>query len=418
MVRVVVVGGGVAGLTFARTLSQRINGVVVLESGDRVRGNEPRSWNDRQYTYRDSRVVHTTARGPEWYPRGRGVGGGSLINGRLAMAGRPDDWDAWPVQFAMTDWSWETVEPFMRSVNTQIVTESAMGPTARAIASSSRDVGYRILPTTLFTAPVASDDCGEVRLNAHVEDLVVDVDRVVGVRLVTGELIEADHVVLAAGALVSPLLAMRSGVVKSNALIGLKDHPAIGFGLPTGASETFRGVGVVGEQGDKQIISVHESDRVTIIGAALRVHSRGVIERVGNHFTTTTAMLDDDRDVALLSDCLTDLIAVVSSLGDSDESAIVCGTQETPLRELQVMDASERVDWMRRNVSGNWHAACSMPMGNGAAVDQNGKVVGSQNLWCCDASVLCDLPRSPIQLPVMAVAATIAEHLALSLSPN
>lgn len=407
MTRVVVVGGGVAGLTFAHVLRREAGGnvdVTVLESGERRAGSAPRSLNDPTVTHADSMVVRTIERGPEWYPRGRGVGGGALINGRLAMAGTPSDWDAWATRHGAHGWSWERVAPHVRAVPVATVAS----PDGERWATAGRTIGWNVVPTRIFAQPVDESMADVVRESSHVEALIVRKDHVEGVRTTSGDVVAADHVVLAAGALVSPVLLLSSGLVGGTSLLGVKDHPAVSFTVHCQSSHV--GVGVVCERNDMQIVTMHDRDQVMIVGALLRVHSRGSIERRGDSTRIGLGMLDDVRDVDGLAQCLDEMIRFASWLGR--DLQVTCGTDATPLAELRDMGNAERNAWIRRNVSGNWHAACSMPMGTNGVVDTDGRVAGRSHLWCCDASVLCDLPRAPTQLPVMAVASVLASRFA------
>ena len=407
MTRVVVVGGGVAGLTFARELHRNVHGnvdVLVLESGGRRTGRAQRSFDDPVFTHATSTVVRTTERGPEWYPRGRGVGGGALINGRLAMEGTPSDWDAWSTTYGAHGWSWASVAPHVRAVPV----ETVASPDGDRWAAVGRSIGWRVEQTQVFAQPIDAMMAGVVRESSHVEALIVRDGRVEGVRTTTGEMIEADHVVLAAGALASPGLVLSSGLTENASVAGVTDHPALTFIVH--AQTSHRGVGMVCRRDDMQIVTMHDRDQVMIIGALLRVYSRGTIERQGNDTSIDFGVLGDSRDVDGLGQCLDEMIRFAMCLGQ--EGQVFCGTESTPLAKLCDMHIGERIAWMRRNVSGNWHAACSMPMSANGLVDADGRVAGVPNLWCCDASVMCDLPRAPTQLPVMAIASTIAARFA------
>ena len=398
MTSVVVVGAGVAGLTFAGAVASAGVDVVVLESGPH------RSGDDRRYTT----VVRTAERGAEHYPRGHGVGGGSRINGRVALPGHPEDWNAWSTGTGMSQWAWDAVAPHARSAHTGPI--DPIGPWSERILSAATAVGYLSAGARVFPDVLRPADGLTVRSGSPVEAVLLEGRRAVGVRLADGTEIAADHVVLAAGALVSPDLASSCGIVGPGEYVGLKDHPAVTFVVPADG-DPHRGVGVVVERGDRQIVTVHEPGRMLVIGAALRVGSRGVVRVGPSGVSFDFRMLSDARDVALLIDCVRDMLRVVGDFAD-----VRCGDDGSTPAELEAMDTDALASWLRRNVTGNWHAACSMPMGE--VVDQWGRVVGADRLWCCDASVLPDLPRSPTQLPSMIVASIVAEQFVLSLGAS
>lgn len=410
MTRVVVVGGGVAGLTFAHVLRREAGGnvdVVVLESGGRRGGVAQVPMDAPHFTHADSMVVRTAERGSEWYPRGRGVGGGALINGRLAIAGPPSDWDAWSTTHGAVGWSWERIAPHVEAVPVMEVHT----PEMNRWADAGRARGWTVAPTRVFAEPIEDMVGVAVVEQAHVDALVMEAGRVVGVHSAAGGVVYADHVVLAAGALASPGLVLTSGLMDGTSIHGLKDHPAVSFTVrvPDG---THAGVGVVCEWGDMQIVTMHARNHVTIVGAALRVYAQGSIAHRGNGTLAMMNMLSDVRDVENMSRCLDEMIRYALCLGMDEQ--VFCGTDATPLGMLCAMTETERVSWLRRNVSGNWHASCSMPMGKDGLVDADGRVAGSDNVWCCDASVMCDLPRAPTQLPTMAVASEIATRFAVT----
>lgn len=398
MTSVVVVGAGVAGLTFAESVAETGIDVVVLESGS------DGSSDDR----RDTIVVRTAERGPEHYPRGHGVGGGSRINGRVAVPGRAEDWNTWSTGAGMAHWAWDEVAPHSRSARTRPI--DPIGPWSGRIVAAVSTAGYVSIGARLFADVLRPAGGATVRTDAPVEAVVLDGRRAVGVRLSDGTEVAADHVVLAAGALVSPQLASTCGIVGPGEFVGLKDHPAVTFVVPAD-DDPHRGVGAVFESGDKQIVAVHESGRLLVIGAALRVGSRGVVRTGPGGVSFDFRMLSDARDVALLVEVVRDMLRVVSGFAD-----VRCGDEGSTPAELEAMDTDTLASWLRRNVTGNWHVACTMPMG--VVVDQRGRVFGAEHLWCCDASVLPDLPRSPTQLPSMIVAAVVAEQFVLSLDAS
>jgi choline dehydrogenase len=407
MTRVVVVGAGVAGLTFARKVARAGVDVVVLESGGRNDVAGPHAMFKPELTHVESTVLRTVERGPEWYPRGRGIGGGALINGRLAMPGRPADWNSWASGEEMSHWSWRRVEPLVRSKQTEVIGQKGEWGT-RFLRACARH-GYerasaRVFVDSVFDDPLSGVEGGIVRAHAHVDELVVAEGNVRGVRLSNGDVIAADQVVLAAGALASPSLAMRAGVVSDSNLVGLKDHPAVTLEVLSIGGED-RGVGLVVERGDTQIVTLHELGRVKIVGVVLRVHSRGVIERNGANVSVDFRMLSDYRDQTLLAECVDDMLRIVADL---KEPAVLGDVEGGPPTLLSRMSTGQRAEWLKRNVSGVWHAGCSMAMGD--VVDPDGKIFGSENVWCCDASIMVDLPRSPTQLPTMIVAEIIAER--------
>ena len=133
----VIVGGGTAACILANRLSEDgKHTVLMLEAG-----GEPRSmWisipagftkllNDPVYNWRfetkpeDSVLGRTIA-----IPRGKGLGGSSLINGMIYVHGQAQDYDHW-ANMGATGWSGKDVAPYFQKMETYLPGGPSRGKT-------------------------------------------------------------------------------------------------------------------------------------------------------------------------------------------------------------------------------------------------------------------------------------------------
>lgn len=119
----VIIGGGSAGCTLAARLSEdpavRVllleagganNGMLVRMPagvGTLIKDKGPHNWGF--WTEPEPQLDNRRL----WWPRGRGLGGSSAINGMIYMRGHPRDYDEWG-QMGLTGWNWEGVLPYFR----------------------------------------------------------------------------------------------------------------------------------------------------------------------------------------------------------------------------------------------------------------------------------------------------------------
>jgi len=269
----IVVGAGSAGCVLANRLSaDGRHRVLLLEAGPRDRSlwiHLPIGYGKTMfhpvYNWGFQTDPEPSMNGRRIYwPRGRGLGGSSSINGLIFVRGQRGDYDAWAAA-GNRGWGWEEVLPYFQRSLTSVSAIGAKHELMEAIIGAANELGIRTTPdfnggdqegvgyyqlftrngwrsssATAYLRPAQGRPNLQVETGAQVTRIVFEGARAVGVIFRReGRDVEARatrEVILSAGALQSPQLLQLSGVGAGGLLqdMGvpvLRDLPGVGENL-------------------------------------------------------------------------------------------------------------------------------------------------------------------------------------------
>jgi choline dehydrogenase/5-(hydroxymethyl)furfural/furfural oxidase len=486
-VRVIVVGAGSAGAVIAARLSQDPDlDVLLLESGPNIlASNEVGAVASTNFVDaldvadRNLRIPvrRTQSQGLSEYVRGTGVGGSSSINAMVGMWGMASDYDRWSRDLGCDDWSWRDVAPVFANLPLPLHTtlQRDWGKVDSALVESGVRLGFD-RRDDLSTASLAARGVGSVSLTcnggrrASVNDVYLEPARgrsnfeirggstverlnmrgldVVGVHLENGDDIDADAVVVCAGAIATPQILLRSNVQRSGIGRGVKDHPAVSFtlslkepGTPKyGVSTLLRATSTLNAEdhkGDIHILPLNQtesSDRMhgAMFAAVMQVRSTGTIRLVDSTADGTGKasdaeinlnLLGDERDMQAMVEATSLLRKLLESKSfENIADSLMCDDQGTLVSSLNDLTQAQFILWIQNNVGSYSHIGCSNKMGaisdDDAVVDTNGRLIGYHNVWVCDASIFPDLPTGNTHLPVVMMAERISQRIGEALKTN
>lgn len=422
------VGAGTAGCVVAAKLSEDpARDVLLLEAGpDRGPNNGLdylQDLNAPERTWHGPLVERVVGHAPVPYLRGRGVGGGSAINGMVATV---------PDEATLPGLPWDDLKPAVERAAARLsaVAPGEIGaldaalldaaPGEMSLIRMERRGDWRHSAYEKFLADARNRPNMRVVTERSVVRILLDGSAAVGVQLADGARIDCTAVVLAAGALHTPWLLQRSGVEERAIGKGLADQPSgtLNVVLRDGAAPGTVDTGVAGQwrTASREVVQILPISNEFAAGLAVAVLTPWSSGRVAlgpeqqpdAHFN----LLADERDRTALREGIAIALDLLRSPAlRKVVAAAHCDRNGTPVEALLDADDAQLGHWVAE--TGIYvHAACSCRLG--AAVDLGGRVIGYDNVYVADASVL---PVMPVGGPNLTIQ-IVAEHLMSRFPPQ
>jgi choline dehydrogenase len=503
----IVVGAGSAGAPIAARLSEDpARRVALIEAGPDypVAGQVPADLLDGNAM---SLAEHDWHFGADLLPgrttrffQGKVTGGSSAVGNTVAIRGMPADYDDW-AEAGNPEWSWAKVLPFFLRLEDDLdfggpfhasggpvpirrwrqseltpvqdafraACEAAQFPYAAdhnhpestgvgPIPSNRRDARLRVSTATSYLDGARTRENLTVIADTTVNKVVLRDGRAVGVEVMDGatpRTLSARTVILAAGAVGSPTILLRSGIGPAEDLrplgidpkvslpgvgAGLVDQPRTGvylvpkpgaenYGASTGQIVLRTASKVTGEANDMYYAMVNGfdlsrqlphlrkaagADRVIgVMAIARRPLSRGrlALASADPHAAPNVSLnyLTHERDYQVLVDG-------VRAAWELVELAALRDFGRPVLPDKRALDSEDALrDYVRSTVDSAYNPVGTARMGPatdpGAVVDQRCAVHGVEGLYVADSSVMPTMVRANTNLTVVMIGEKFASTL-------
>jgi choline dehydrogenase len=435
------------------------------------------------------------------YPRGRVVGGSSAVNAAIALRGVPADYDEWASR-GNDAWSWEEVLPYFRRLEDDpdgatevhgrggpiVISrwrEDELIPTQRAFLEVCRRLGFpevadhnhpdatgvgsfpqnrrdrlRISTAIAYLLPARGRPNLTIRPNCLAHRVLLDYRRAVGLEFESGgevARVYGRRITLAAGAIGSPAILLRSGIGPKEALVDLEiepavDLPGVGANLTdhpvtrlllvprAGSCEVETPLAQVvlrysapasDEFNDMQqvlfshvdVASLGGERAVAAVGTPLAIGLPVALERPHARGHVSLASPDPSRqpriDLNYASDPhdLRRLVAGVRlAWRIANQPEIAKHAERVALLSDDTLGSDAAIAaYVRATVTTQFHPCGTARMGPTndpmAVVDQYGRLRGVEHLHVADASIMPTIPRANINLTCIMIGERVADWI-------
>jgi len=496
--KTVVIGSGAAGSVIAARVSESTSeDVVLLESGpDYAASAWPHDLEDgtrNAMTSHDWGYVHrpTTESGTMVFPRGRVIGGSSSVNTCIALRGQPYDYDEW-AEAGLGEWRFDRCLDAFRRLENDLDfgsspehgdrgpirirrhTRDELAPFQASFLEACAELSFPACPDSnavagtgagphamnkvdgvrqsaaraYLTASVRARPNLRILSNTDAISVALERGRAVGVDVVRdgrSERIAADRVVLAGGAIGTPLILLRSGIGASIELsrLGVRclvdapgvchrllDHPGyaiflvprrVGFARTSDPliQTVLRYDATRGRRNEMQIQPGSFLPIGTDLPIVSLMSSLGKPNAYGTiRFHSLAVDAKPELDMRFLEHP-TDLakaVEAVSIMAELVSTKAMRGLVRPLLpAKSGLHDERSIASFIKRQCGSGFHPCGTAKMGVAsdpfAVCDQFGRVRGVDGLFIGDASLMPTVPTANTHLPTLMIGERIGEWL-------